>query len=183
MSHYAPHAPGLRPDGLRYDTNRVRQAGARDVPAIARIHAEREGGDPTEAELRIRAEIEGTATGRPWRVFVAEADGSVVAYGRARCLTHAEDDLPEALPEGWYLTGVVVAAPFRRRGIGAALTEARLRWLRRRAEAVHYVANLANAASIDLHGRYGFEEITRDFEYPRAGLRRGAGAAFRLRFG
>jgi GNAT superfamily N-acetyltransferase len=54
----------------------------------------------------------------------------------------------------------------RRQGIGSALTRARLEWVFERADSVFYVVNATNRASIDLHAKQGFEEVTRDFDLP-----------------
>ena len=40
---------------------------------------------------------------------------------------------------------------------------ARLAWVQQRANEVWYFANARNQASIDLHSKYGFVEVTRDF--------------------
>ena len=180
LSHIADYDPDAAPVGPRYGAECVRRARTDDVDAITRISAEREGLAPDTIRHRIDAEIGGAGMGDAWCVFVAEIDAEVVAFGRVRYLTHAEGGLPPSLPEGWHLTGVVVTPRFRRRGLGAALTEARLDWLRGRADEVFYVSNLANRTSIALHAAFGFEEVARDFDYPRAGRRAGEGAAFRL---
>jgi len=182
MSHFAPYEPDATPAADPLDPGCVRVARPEDAEAITRISAERDGAPPETIRPRIEAELAGLGDG-PWCVFVADVDGAVAAYGRARDLTHAEGGLPPELPEGWYLTGVVVAPAFRRRGLGAALTEARLAWLEDRTDTVYYVANLVNRASIDLHAGFGFTEIARGFDYPRAGLAAGDGAAYGLTLG
>lgn len=181
MSLYADYQPDARASEARLGAECVRVARTEDVDAITRISAERDGHDPDAIRHRIAGEISGMQAGGSWCVFVAEIDDAVVGYGRIRDLTHAEGGLPTPLPEGWYLTGVVIAPAFRRRGLGAALTEARIDWARERTPDVYYVANLRNRPSQDLHAVYGFEEISRAFDYPRAGLKSGEGAAYRLR--
>jgi aminoglycoside 6'-N-acetyltransferase I len=57
----------------------------------------------------------------------------------------------------------MVDSRWRRRGLGDALTVARLGWVQQRANEVWYFANARNQASIDLHSKYGFVEVTRDF--------------------
>ena len=69
-------------------------------------------------------------------------------------------------PAGWYLSGCVVDPNRRRRGIGSMLTRARLGWVFDRAECVYYLVNATNKASIDLHSKQGFVEVTRDFDFP-----------------
>lgn len=95
-------------------------------------------------------------------MFVAHRHDALVGYGRIAWLT------PEAsggygAPDGWYLSGCIVDADVRRRGIGRALTQARLDWALARGEDVYYFANEQNCASLDLHKQLGFVEISRDF--------------------
>ncbi len=180
VSQYAAYDPDAQRVGARHGTECVRPARPEDAAAIARISAEREGLDEDEIRPRVLGELTADGMGTEHHVFVAEVDRQVVGYGRIRDLTHADHGLPEVLREGWYLTGVVVAPEFRRRSLGAALTRARIEWVRARATEVHFVTNLRNHTSIDLHAAFGFEQIACEFEYPRAGLPLGAGAAFRL---
>ncbi|MCO4262536.1 GNAT family N-acetyltransferase [Pseudarthrobacter sp. MDT3-26] len=70
-----------------------------------------------------------------------------------------DDDGPA--PSGHYLAGVTVLPAWRRRGVGAALTEARLRWVWARASEAWYVVNADNLVSIELHRRWNFTEMAR----------------------
>ena len=45
----------------------------------------------------------------------------------------------------------------------------------------HAAANARNTASIELHERFGFEEITRRFSFPGLTFKGGEGILFRLR--
>lgn len=51
-------------------------------------------------------------------------------------------------------------------GVGTALTRARLAWIRRHDDEAWYFANARNLASIEMHRRLGFREVTRDFSFP-----------------
>ncbi|ALE07772.1 GCN5 family acetyltransferase [Arthrobacter sp. ERGS1:01] len=90
-------------------------------------------------------------------VVVAETDGGVVGWGK----THFWPESDGTAPSGHYLGGVTVDPMWRRRGIGAALTQARLEWIWQRAADAWYVVNVANRASIVLHSRWGFVETAR----------------------
>jgi GNAT superfamily N-acetyltransferase len=76
-------------------------------------------------------------------------------------------------PPGWYLVGLVVAPEWRRHGIGLALSAARVRWALERAPEVWYFTGTRNRASFALHARLGFEEVTRDFWFPRVPFEHG----------
>jgi ribosomal protein S18 acetylase RimI-like enzyme len=93
------------------------------------------------------------------QMFVAKANGRVVAYGRV--LELAADEAGPGTPAGCYLSGVLVEPAWRRRGIATALTQARLRWAFARTDTVYYVAGADNIASLDLHVALGFQEIKR----------------------
>jgi ribosomal protein S18 acetylase RimI-like enzyme len=139
----------------------IRPARPEDLRALARITRERSGGDSGAHErslLRFLAHAE--ATGRSL-LLVAQIEGEIVAFGKCRYLVPPRRDPPDPAPEGWYLAGLIVDARFRRRGIGRALTQARLRWVSERADRTYYVANARNAASIALHAALGFAEVAR----------------------
>ncbi len=74
---------------------------------------------------------------------------------------------------------MIVDPAHRRRGIAAELTRRRLKWIAERAGEAFYFANARNQVSIDLHARFGFVELTRDFAYPGATFAGGAGILFR----
>lgn len=108
-------------------------------------------------------------TGLRRQMFVAKPNGEVVAYGRI--LKLAADEAGPGTPAGYYLSGVLVAPAWQGRGIGAALTQARLRWAFARTGTVFYVTGADNTASLRLHGALGFEEIKRfDSERSAVGM-------------
>jgi ribosomal protein S18 acetylase RimI-like enzyme len=105
----------------------------------------------------------------------------VAGFGRIRFLRPAlEDAAPHPAPDGWYLAGLIVAPERRRQGIGAALTRERLAWIAERADEAFYFASASNRASIALHRRFGFVEVTRTFSVPGVRFERGDGVLFRL---
>jgi ribosomal protein S18 acetylase RimI-like enzyme len=82
----------------------------------------------------------------PALIFIAEADGEVV--GLCHCWT------------GNFVKDLVVDAPFRRRGLGAALLTVALReFARRGAGSVDLKTSVENAAAQSLYRRLGFEAV------------------------
>lgn len=146
----------------------VRPALVGDAEAIATISARRAATDPAAIVAAVRGDLESiTGNGDRFLYRVAECCGNVVGYGRASLLTPTGREGARNVPDGWYLTGVVVESAFRRRGIGAALTTARIDALAERGvKRVFYFVNDANRASLALHRDLGFEELTRDFVFP-----------------
>ncbi len=150
-----------------------------DVEALARLSWQREGGELDDHRRNTQRAV-GVSLRSPERVFlVAEHQGAIVGYAKARLHRQAEDEPPNAAPEGWYLSGLVVDETCRRRGVGAALTQARLVRIAEHAPAAYYFANENNQASIKLHARFGFQELTRDFVYPRLTFEGGVGVLYR----
>ena len=113
-------------------------------------------------------------------LVVAESGGAIVGYGRARAFEPGRDAPADSIPSGYYLTGVFVRPEQRARGIATALTQPRLDWIRERAAEAWYFANARNTASIALHRRFGFEEVSREFSFPRLTFDGGEGILFRL---
>jgi aminoglycoside 6'-N-acetyltransferase I len=90
-------------------------------------------------------------------VLVAVTQGEVVGVAK----THLHPDPDGSSPAGHYLGGVVVAPGVRRRGVGSALTRARLEWIWSRASIAYYFANEHNTASISMHETLGFRPVAR----------------------
>ncbi|GAA1132758.1 hypothetical protein GCM10009630_33480 [Kribbella jejuensis] len=104
---------------------------------------------------------------------VAEVGGEIAGYALVLGHKVSPDDPPTTAPDGYYLIGLIVAPKWRRRGIGDLLTIERMRWVAERAYEVYYFANLQNGATLDLHQRFGFTEVTREFTFPNAPLKPG----------
>jgi ribosomal protein S18 acetylase RimI-like enzyme len=136
----------------------VREAALGDVEPCVRIMMARQAGSPGRRRARLRHCVQSEADG----LFVAEVEGRVAGFGRVQLLTPPPEAPPSGTPLGWYLIGVMVDSRWRRRGLGDALTRARLGWVQPRAKEVWYFANARNQASIDLHSRFGFVEVARD---------------------
>lgn len=113
-------------------------------------------------------------------LVVAERAEEVIGYGRVLRFEPEPDAPTDIAPAGYYLMGMVVRPDHRREGVGASLTKARIDWISGRADEVWYFANARNAASIELHASFGFEEVRRSFFYPRVDFDRGEGILFRL---
>ena len=142
----------------------IRCVGSDDVPALAAIIAQREGGDVAAQLQKLREELALPTMGHQRLLLVADIDGAVAGFARVAYCVPAPDAPPNAAPEGWYLGGIIVVPEHRRRGIGRELTRRRLQWLRDRgASEAWFVVNADNRASIDLHRPFGFREVTRDF--------------------
>jgi len=171
VSLFAKYRPARPPDARPAVGLRIREWEPADRDAILALIVER--GDPARNPEGITAEL--SDPGERSRLFVACLEERVVAFARAGWLERG------TIPDGWYLTGVIVSAAHRRRGIGRALTEHRIRWLARRTDVVHYFVNARNRASIDLHSSLGFEEIDRNITVPGVTFAGGVGLLFELR--
>jgi RimJ/RimL family protein N-acetyltransferase len=179
LSRFADYEPGSvgRPRGGTADDPRIRPAEAADLPALAAIAAEREG-EPVVTWLTSLERVHERARVGSAVLLVASLGDDAVAYGKAERHAPAAEAPPNSAPAGWYLAGVVVRPAHRRRGIGAALTSARLDWIAGRGMMAYYFANARNQASIDLHAALGFREISRDFHHPHAHFEGGTGILF-----
>jgi ribosomal protein S18 acetylase RimI-like enzyme len=137
---------------------------------------------PPRSQVQASGTTRWRATSRdPSTTSSAELDGSIVGYGRARLFEPEPQGPADTAPSGYYLTGLFVISNERRTGIGAALTQARLDWISDCATDAWFFANARNKASIALHERFGFEEITRHFSFPGLTFDGGEGILFRLR--
>jgi ribosomal protein S18 acetylase RimI-like enzyme len=159
----------------------VRPAAAADVPALVAL-ATGEGQQAAAMRRRFAADLAGAHR----ELLVAPVpDGggphgrALVGYGRIARFDPPPGAPAIVAPAGWYLGGLLVAGAHRRRGIGAALTRARLDWIFARSDEAWFFANARNLASLALHERLGFIEVTRDFVYPGVGFEGGVGVLCR----
>lgn len=178
FARFAPRGDTPRPEPG--DEPVIRDARAGDLRALARIAAEREGCPEEESLASFERVLARSGAGDGVRLLVAELDGHVRAFGKAAFFVRPLHAPPLVAPEGWYLTGLVVEPAFRRRGIGDALTRERLAWIAGRGPAAYYFANARNEATIALHRRHGFVEITRSFHFPGVDFQGGTGILFRV---
>jgi aminoglycoside 6'-N-acetyltransferase I len=81
-------------------------------------------------------------------------------------------------PSGHYLMGVTVAPEQRRLGIGHALIDTRIEWIRHRADRVMFFTNARNKASVAAHDPWPFEEICRGNEFRGVRFDGGLGLLF-----
>jgi GNAT superfamily N-acetyltransferase len=148
----------------------VRSAEVADLDACAALAYRRNGGDLDAWRSRLNVERDD-----PERLLVvAEVDGLVVGHAGAGWLSF-DPALADNLKNGWYLTGVLVDPVYRRGGVGAALVQARLDWLDTRTDCSWYFATAVNQASLALHSRFGFREVTRKFTVPGVEFTGGTG--------
>jgi ribosomal protein S18 acetylase RimI-like enzyme len=173
MARFAEYRPAERggppPEGLA-----LRPATPADIDALAALRAARDEvsvADARESFTRLLTRADAS-------VLVATAGGRVLGYGVTVWFDPPRGAPRHCAPAGWYLGGLVVAEGARRRGVGAALTEARLAWIAARAPRAYYFANEQNGATIDLHARFGFRELTRSFWHPGASFVGGVGILF-----
>ncbi|WP_162458412.1 GNAT family N-acetyltransferase [Pseudactinotalea terrae] len=153
MDQFAEYEPRERRVGTAGDAAvAVRAATTADIDAIARVQE-------AAGRLAHRDAWRRAVTNPECCLLVAEAPTSTTVVGWAQ--THHHTDPQDAAPAGHYLGGVTVEPAWRRGGVAVALTETRLRWVADRADEAFYVVNPTNRASIDLHRRWGFEEVLR----------------------
>lgn len=170
-----------RPGPCQYGYGRrvqVDLAGPADVEGCVRLSVDLLAHDPDRRRDRLRQDVAAqrdAAAPGPHALFVARDRGLVLGYGRLEHWTPPPDRPDTAAPAGWYLMGLLVDPAHRRAGIGAALTEARLDWLRPRTPRAWYFTNARNLASLALHARLGFREVTRAFEFPGVSFEGGVG--------
>jgi aminoglycoside 6'-N-acetyltransferase I len=157
----------------------VRYAISEDAEAMGRLSADREGGDAAAHVAGCRRAIERCRMGRTSLVLVAESEHGIIGFGKVKHLSEERPDGGGVTPEGWYLTGVVVDPRFRRRGVGARLTEVRLQWISERSRFAYYFSNARNPVSIALHERFGFIEVARGSAFGGVSFVGGEGILFR----
>jgi ribosomal protein S18 acetylase RimI-like enzyme len=147
----------------------VRPAVSADLDACAELIVTRTGGPVEKRRAMLVEDLQRVDR----YVAVACAESEVVGYGGV--FRHEFTSEHPAAPAGYYLVGLIVAPAWRRYGIGELLTLERMRWTAERADEIYYFANVGNGATLDLHQRLGFSEVTRDFTFPKAPLKPGTG--------
>ena len=156
----------------------VRRAKGADLAEIAAmIESEGAEGAVEDWEGALRR-IQKAAAADEAVIFVATIQDRIAGYAKAGRFVPLEGSPTNVAPAGWYLSGVLVRSPHRRRGIGRRLTEARLKWIAVRADRAYYFANEKNSVSLELHAQLGFVEQTRDFFHPHVTFEGGAGILF-----
>ncbi len=156
----------------------VRPAGESDLDELAGIAAEWEGENVEDWLPIMQQAFEESRRSDRSLLLVATFSGLALGYGRATFFSPPGNSPSNAAPEGWYLTGVVVRPGYRRRGVGAELTRERLARIAPLSTKAYYFANARNAVTIELHRRFGFQEMTRDFWFPRVRFTDGTGILF-----
>lgn len=151
------------------------RGGPQDVAGCVRLAVELLGLDAARHRAKLETLVGGDGPGAAGALFVARAGDALAGYARVEHWERPAGCPERTAPTGWYLMGVLVDPAHRRGGVGRALTEARLGWLRGRTDRVWYFANARNAASLALHAELGFREVTRDFEFPGTSFEGGAG--------
>lgn len=132
------------------------------LDACVALAVDRDGGSADD----WRASLERSLGDENRATFVGRTADGVAGYGTVGWFAPRTSDPNSAAPDGWYLLGLVVAPRYRRRGVGRALTAARLRWASGRADRVWYFVSSANPASIDLHAGFGFRLVDAPVEVP-----------------
>lgn len=172
---FAVYDPAARPQQQTPSTMQVRGLVPADVPVCAALIASRAGGDPDASAGRLRRDLADPDRHQ----FVAVVECAVVGYGAVIHYQRLPEADPGAAPAGYYLVGLMIDPPQRRRGIGDLLTTTRMSWVGQRADEVWCFANVANTAVLDMQRGLGFEEVTRDFTFPGAPLAPGTGVLLR----
>ncbi|NIK59384.1 GNAT family N-acetyltransferase [Kribbella shirazensis] len=175
MTGFAEYRPGAARQAVDV---RVRAAVDADLTSCAELIVTRTGGPVETRRARLEADLQD-----PDRyTVVAEIGGEIAGYAAVIRHRRSPADPPTTAPDGYYLIGLIVAPAWRRHGIGDLLTTERMRWTAERADEIYTFANLGNRAILDLHERFGFTEVTRDFTFPNAPLEPGTCVLLRAQF-
>ena len=149
---YEPYVQRTTP---RADTAiHVAEAGPDDVAQAAALSLTVAHGPLEVWRARLARDV--AEQGRA--LIVARSDGEVLGYVRVGLVAPGPDD---TAPEGWYLTGLVVAVRWRRRGVGEALVEAACAHAALHADVVWSTYDSENLTSAALHAARGFRVVRR----------------------
>lgn len=156
---FAEYEPRSRGTVAKVEVKPLSRANLDECVALA---VQREGGD----EDRWKASLERSLNAGDRTAFVALLEGHVAGYGTVGWFAPGRVEAQSAIPDGWYLLGLVVDPGCRRQSVGQQLTALRLDWLRIRADRAWYFVSSANRPSIDLHSKLGFQMVASDIEIP-----------------
>lgn len=160
----------------------VRVAEPREIEACVELALEAAAGEQVACDAGFWSQaFARDIEHRERHLVVAVSRAEIVGYARAHLFEPEPDAAADTSPSGYYLIGLFVRPDCRRSGLGAALTDARLRWISERTDEAWFFANAGNTASIELHHRFGFEEVTRHFSFPGLTFEGGEGILFRAR--
>jgi ribosomal protein S18 acetylase RimI-like enzyme len=160
----------------------VRAAEPSDIEACVELALDAAAGEQVARDADFWGQAFARDIEHPERsLVVAVSRAEIVGYARAHLFEPEPDAPTDTSPWGYYLIGLFVRPDCRGAGLGAALTDARLRWISERADEAWFFANVRNTASIELHHRFGFEEITHHFSFPGLTFEGGEGILFRAR--
>src|SRR5438105_4793523 len=115
---YSPRQTGFQSSSPPQDLI-LQEAALNDADGIAALLLEREGGTYSDAMERVQRHFRLPADQH--QTVVAKTAGLLIGYGRIGHVKPAID-APDDRPAGWYLSGVIVATSFRRRGVARELT-------------------------------------------------------------
>lgn len=155
----------------------IREPTVDDLATCAAMIVSRAGGDPHTRRERLTSDL----ASDDHQMLVAAVGHEVVGFGQVIPFVAPPEAPPDIAPNGYYLVGLVVDPAWRRRGIGEQLTTARMRWVADRADTIWYFANAGNPATLDLHHRLGFVEVSRRFTFPGVTFAGGNGVLLRAR--
>lgn len=178
FAEYLPNAPKMN-NKFPLPNLIIRPAEESDALQLAQLCVSRNGGSPKEYLQKFKKEISNIDVHAINMLLVAEFHEKIIGFARAKYFNPPKNSPKNTAPEGWYLNGIIIKPEYRRLGIASRLTEQRLQRLTNKTSDVFYFANAKNAASIDLHEKFGFQEVTRDFIFPGVTFEGGVGILFR----
>lgn len=134
----------------------IRTAVPGDAEALAALL--RHLGYPTTA-TRLRERLTQLATESPLAVFVAERAGTPIGLATVHLLHVVHTDNPVV-----FLSALVVAEGYRRKGVGRGLVDAATDWARsRQAYRITVASGLARVEAHAFYERMGYEHTARRY--------------------
>ncbi len=150
----------------------VREATLHDTEAIARLTVQEYGGSFARHDVNLTHELLESEDDPEQLILVAATPATILGYARAMYHRPPPEwrQRRDVAPQGWYLSGVLIAPNVRRMGLGSLLTQARLAHVFHHTDEVLYFTHQENVGSIELHRALGFEETGRGLRFAGASL-------------